>query len=147
MGRCPDGHEHMVDEDLGTDPDPDPERLVRLEGSWTFDGEDHVLTAAAYDLHLGGIAHAARNGHPGFVPDGYLGSLGPGTTTAVIELVTSGCWERAGGGYRVRDWVMVEMSIGHVTELRHRDARVNWLSIRTEQEEVLRRAREGNPGQ
>jgi hypothetical protein len=52
--------------------------------------------------------------HPGFVPDEYLNTLGPGTTIAVMDLVTSGYWERVDGGYRIRDWDLIRVAMEHV---------------------------------
>jgi len=141
MGRCPAGHEHMVDENLTPDPERAPRRIVRMDRSWSFDGEDHVLSAAAYDLHLKAIFDSAREDRPGFVPDAYLDGLGA-DTAMVAELVDSRCWERADGGYRVRDWVEVEWWVGRVAERRRRAARNAWISVRTEQEEVLKNAEE-----
>jgi hypothetical protein len=43
-------------------------------------------------------------GNPGFVQDEYLTSLGPSTMLAVMDLVTSGYWERVDDGYRICDW-------------------------------------------
>jgi hypothetical protein len=60
------------------------------------------------------------------VPDEYVSSLtgedldSPGAEPAVLaaELCTAGMWERAGGGYRVLDWQVVQMCVDHVRELR-----------------------------
>ena len=86
------------------DQEPEHTRSYRLDRSWTFDGEDHVISVAAYQLHINSTTDAVLGGHPGFVPDEYLNNRGPSTTLAAMDLVTSGYWERADGGYRIRDW-------------------------------------------
>jgi hypothetical protein len=148
MGRSPAGHEHMLDENLTPDPDPepDPKRLIRLDRSRSFDGEDRVLSVGAHDLHLSCTDQSALGLHPGFVRDDYLDGLGPGTATAVAELVASGCWERADGGYRVRDWIAVVRSVDSIAEARRLAARDAWLWNRTEQEEVLKNVEEARRG-
>jgi hypothetical protein len=49
------------------------------------------------------ISRSIYAGHPGFAPDEHLSGLGPGTAIAVIDLATSGYWERAEGRDRIRD--------------------------------------------
>ena len=83
------------DENEDQGQEPELTRFYRLDHSWSFDGEDHVISVAAYKLHLAGTADSVTGGHPGSVPDEYLSSPGPGTAIAVMELVTSGYWERA----------------------------------------------------
>ena len=41
----------------------------------TFDGQERVMSRAAYDLQVLATAHSASCGHPGFVPDDYLEHL------------------------------------------------------------------------
>jgi hypothetical protein len=65
MGRCPAGHEHMLDENLTPDPEPDPGILIRLDSSRSFDGQERVLPVAAYDQHLSCTDHSAIGLHPG----------------------------------------------------------------------------------
>ena len=77
-------------EDQGRE--PELTRFYRLDHSWSFDGADHVISAAAYNLHLSGTAHSVTDDHPGFDPDEYLNSLDPSTAIAVMDLVTSGYW-------------------------------------------------------
>jgi hypothetical protein len=125
------------DEDLGQE--PELARFYRLDHSWSFDGEDHVISVAAYQLHLAGTADSVTGGHPGSVPDEYLSSPGPGTTIAVMELVTSGYWERVDGGYRIRDWDLIRVAMEHIEMLRHRAALREQARTRAEQGEVLRR--------
>lgn len=142
----PAGHEHVTGEN-GTGPEPRDQ--IRLDRSWTLDGKDRVLSPAAYQLHLRGTTDAARSERPGFITDAYLTGHGPATTAAVTELITTGLWNRSSGGYRVLDTVMIQMAAGTVAELRHRAAELNWLRLRTEQEELVRRTREaktGSPG-
>ena len=94
---------------------------------------------AAYQLHLAGTADSVTGGHPGSVPDEYLSSPAPGTAIAVMELVTSGYWERVDGGYRIRDWEMIRVAMEHIEMLRHRAALREQARTRAEQDEVLRR--------
>jgi hypothetical protein len=124
-------------EDLGQE--PELARFYRLDHSWSFDGEDHVISVAAYKLHIGTTADSVTGGHPGFVPDEYLSSLSPSTAVAVMELLTSGYWERVDGGYRIRDWDLIRVATEHLEMLRHRAAIREHARIRAEQEEVLRR--------
>jgi hypothetical protein len=71
----------MVDENLTQEPELDPGRPRHLDGAQSFDGQDHVISATAWDLHLGGGAHSARSSHPGFVPDTYVDDLDTETAT------------------------------------------------------------------
>jgi hypothetical protein len=74
----------------GEDQAQEPERIrfYHLDHSWSFDGEDHAISVAAYKLHINSTADATLRGHPGFVPDEYLNSLGTETTITVIDLVS-----------------------------------------------------------
>jgi hypothetical protein len=76
--------------DEGEDQVQEPEhtRFYHLDHSWSFDGEDHVISVAAYKLHINGTADVTLRGHPGFVPDEYLNSLGTETAITVIDLVS-----------------------------------------------------------
>jgi hypothetical protein len=56
-GRCPVGHEHRIGED---DAEPEPTRFIRLDHSWSFDCEDHVLATAA---QMAASAPGGRNRH------------------------------------------------------------------------------------
>jgi hypothetical protein len=82
----------VTDENEDQGQEPDLTRFYRLDHSWSFDGEDHVISVDACKLHLAGTADSVTGGHPGSVPDEYLSSPGPGTAIAVMELVTSGYW-------------------------------------------------------
>ena len=46
-----------------------------MPDSEAFDGQERVMTQAAYDLQVLAIAHSASCNHPGFVPDDYLERL------------------------------------------------------------------------
>lgn len=77
--------------------------FIIMQADDTFDGQDRVMSRAAYDLQVQATAHSASCGHSGFVPDQYLDGLSTETTTTAAKLCTAGMWERAGGGYRVLD--------------------------------------------
>ena len=97
-----------------------------MEASETFDGQDRVMSRAAYDLQVRATAHSASCGHPGFVPDDYLehlDGLGIETTITAAELCTSGMWQRVDGGYRVLDWEAVEVCLDRVRQLSGEDQR------------------------
>jgi hypothetical protein len=112
----------------GADHRDDPGRasLMILRAADAFDRRDHVMTAAAYQLHVRAMASSAAQDHPGFVPGEYLASLtgqdlhslGADPAMLAAELCTAGLWQHTAGGYRVLDWPAVQMSIGHVRELR-----------------------------
>ena len=109
----------------------DPARLKILRAADTFDRRDHVMTAAAYQLHVTATSHSADRDHPGFVPAEYLASLtdqdlhSPAADPAILaaELCAVGMWQRVDGGYRVLDWPAVQMSVDYVRELRAVDKR------------------------
>jgi hypothetical protein len=116
--RSGNGADHRDDQDRA------PLKILRAADA--FDRRDHVLTAAAYQLHVRAMASSAAQDHPGFVPGAYLASLtahglyslGPDPAMLAAELCTAGLWRRTGSGYRVLDWPAVQMSIDHVRELR-----------------------------
>jgi hypothetical protein len=98
--------------------------FIRMRASETFDGQDRVISRAAYDLQVRATAHSASCGHPGFVPDDYLehlDGLSIETTITAVELCTVGMWERVGGGYRVLDWEAVEVCLDQVRQRRGED--------------------------
>jgi hypothetical protein len=105
---------------------PGRTRVKFLRAADAFDRRDHIMSAAAYLLHLKATLSSAVHDHPGFVPDKYVASLtvedlhSPGTDPAVLatELCSDGMWRRTNGGYRVLDWPAVQASIDHVRELR-----------------------------
>jgi hypothetical protein len=114
--------------DLG---DPDRARLKILRAADAFDRRDHVMTVAAYQLHVRATASSAADDHPGFVPGDYLAGLtgqdlpSSGADPAILaaELCAVGLWQATMGGYRVLDWPAVQASINHVRELRTVDKR------------------------
>ena len=101
-------------------------RVKILRAADAFDRRDHIMSAAAYLLHLKATLSSAVRDYPGFVPDEYVASLtvedlhSPGTDSAVLaaELCADGIWRRTDGGYRVLDWPAVQACIDHVRELR-----------------------------
>ena len=98
--------------------------FILMRASETFDGQDRVMSRAAYDLQVLATSHSAFCGHPGFVPDDYLehlDGLGVETTTTAAELCTCGMWERVDGGYRVLDWEAVEVCLDSVRQRRGED--------------------------
>jgi hypothetical protein len=111
--------------------DPDHGRLKILRAADAFDRRDHVMTVAAYQLHVRATASSAADDHPGFVPGDYLAGLtgqdlhSPGADPAILaaELCAVGLWRRTRGGYRVLDWPAVQACINHVRELRAVDKR------------------------
>ena len=101
--------------------DPGHRSFIIMHATETFDGQERVMSRAAYDLQVLATAHSASCGHPGFVPDDYLGhldGLAIETTVTAAELCTAGMWERVDGGYRVLDWEAVEVCLDHVREIR-----------------------------
>lgn len=112
-GRAADGNQ-----------DPGHLSFIRMRAEDTFDGQDRVMSRAAYDLQVEATAHSASCGHPGFVPDDYLeylDGLGVETTITTVELCTVGMWERVDGGYRVLDWEAVEVCLDQVRQRRGED--------------------------
>ena len=105
---------------------PGHSRVKFLRAADAFDRRDHVMSAAAYQLHAKATLSSAAVDHPGFVPDEYVASLtgedlhSPDADPAVLatELCSDGMWRRADGGYRVLDWLAVQAAIDHVRELR-----------------------------
>src|SRR5439155_9984276 len=95
----------------GDDEDPEQVRFILMRAEGTFDGQDRVMSRAAYDLQVHATAYSTRRGHPGFVPDEYLDGLRAETTIPAAELCAIGMWERVGGGYRVLDWEAVEVCL------------------------------------
>ena len=95
-----------------------------MHATETFDGQERVMSRAAYDLQVLATAHSASCGHPGFVPDDYLehlDGLAIETTITAAELCTAGMWERVDGGYRVLDWEAVEVCLDQVRQRRGED--------------------------
>ncbi len=102
--------------------DPGQVSFIVMPAEETFDGQDRVMSRAAWDLQCRATMHSASCGHPGFVPDEYLDGLSVQTTITAVELCTAGMCERVGGGYRVLDWEAVEVCLDRVRETRGEDA-------------------------
>jgi hypothetical protein len=102
--------------------DPDLAEFIRLADQ--FDGQEHVISRAAYNLHLDAIASSAKARRPGYVPDSWL-SQRPGKTTgiATAELAISGYWRRDGAGYTVLDWDLTREAVDQVREAEARRMR------------------------
>jgi hypothetical protein len=119
------------DESTGDRDRPDRGRVKILRAADAFDRRDHVMSAAAYQLHVKAMASSAALDHPGFVPDELLPSFtgedlhSPGADPVILatELCTADMWRRTDGGYRVLDWPAVQACIDHVRELRTVDKR------------------------
>jgi hypothetical protein len=104
-----------------------------------FDGQERVMSQAAWDLQCRATSHSASCGHPGFVPDDYLehlDGLSIETTITAAELCTAGMWERVDGGYRVLDWEAVEICLDRVRERRGEDLQA--LTWEREREALVR---------
>jgi hypothetical protein len=71
--------------------DDDHTRFLRLEGSHHADGEEAVVSVAAFQLHGFGIINSVEDGHPGFVSDEYLNAVSAETTVTAAELCRRGC--------------------------------------------------------
>ncbi len=72
-------------------------RFIIMPEGETFDGQEPVMSRAAYDLQVLATGHSASCGHPGFVPEDYLehlDGLAIETTITAVELCTIGMWER-----------------------------------------------------
>ena len=101
--------------------DPERARFIIMPEGETFDGQERVMSRAAYDLQVLATSHSANCGHPGFVPDDYLehlDGLAIETTITAVELRTIGMWERVHGGYRILDRELVEVSLDHIRQIR-----------------------------
>ena len=113
------------DEAARDDGDLEPVTFIRMQAEDTFDGQERVMTKAAYDLQCRATSHSASCGHPGYVPDDYLehlDGLGIETTITAAELCAIGTWERVGGGYRILDWEAVEYALDGVRQRNGEDA-------------------------
>jgi hypothetical protein len=110
----------MTSDEAGDNPeDPGHLSFILMLDTETFDGQERVMSRAAYDLQVLATSHSASCGHPGFVPDDYLehlDGLAIETTITAAELCTIGMWERAGAGYRVLDWEAVEVCLDQVRQ-------------------------------
>ena len=91
--------------------DEDHQRFLRLEGLHDAEGEEPVVSLAAFQLHGHGIVNSVQDGHPGFVSDQYLNAIAAETTITAAELCAAGMWQRVDGGYEVLDREAVELSV------------------------------------
>jgi hypothetical protein len=102
---------------MSRDPeDDDHTRFLRMGGTRNAEGEEAVVSVAAFQLHGFGIINSVQDGHLGFVSDEYLNSVSAETTITAAELCAAGMWVRADGGYKVLDPEMVE----HVTRFQRK---------------------------
>jgi hypothetical protein len=108
------------------DEDLEPVPFILMRAEETFDGQECVMSRAAYDLQVRATGHSASCGHPGYVPDDYLehlDGLGNETTITAAELCAIGTWERVDGGYRVLDWEAVEYALDGVRQRTGEDSK------------------------
>jgi hypothetical protein len=113
--------------------------FIRMSADDTFDGQERVMSRAAWDLQCRATSHSASCGHPGLVPDDYLehlDGLSIETTITAAELCTAGMWEPVDGGYRVLDWEAVEICLDRVRE--HRGEDLQALAWEREREASVR---------
>ena len=109
--------------------DPGNAKMVILRAANSFDGRDHEMSAAAFDLHIMAIVNSTAHGRPGLVSDGSLRSLtgealrrlGAEPVTLAAELFAAGMWERSDDGYRILDARAVQLYVNRVRELREQD--------------------------
>ena len=107
------------DEAAADEGDLEPVTFIRMQAEDTFDGQERVMTKAAYGLQCRATSHSMSCGHPGYVPDDYLehlDGLGIETTITAAELCAIGTWERVGGGYRILDREAVEYALDGVRQ-------------------------------
>ena len=106
------------------DEDLEPDTFILMSAEEAFDGQERVMSRAAYDLQCRATAHSASCSHPGYVPDDYLehlDGLGIETTITAAELCAIGTWERIDGGYRILDWEAVEYALDGIRQRRGED--------------------------
>ena len=112
----------MRHDDKDQDQEPELTRFYRLDHSWSFDGQDHVIYVAAYNLLLKGNVDSASPTIPGSFP------MSPSAAPARARQSPSRnwsprYWERVDGGYRIRDWDLLRMVMEHVQMLKKEAAR------------------------
>jgi hypothetical protein len=93
--------------------DEDHTTFFQLDGHRNADGEDPVVSRAAFWLHAAAIVDSTVNGHPGFAADEYLNAIDVETTITAAELCAAGMWRRTDGGYQILDQGMIQMTIDH----------------------------------
>ena len=97
---------------MSRDPeDDDHTTFFRLEGTANAEGDELVISRAAFQLHGFGIINSVQDGHPGFVFEEYLNAISAETTITAAELCAAGMWQRVDGGYEILDHEMVQMSV------------------------------------
>ena len=104
-------------------------RFIIMPEGETFDGQERVMSRAAYELQVLATGHSASCGHPLFVPGDYLehlDGLAIETTITAVELCAIGMWKRVNGGYRVLDWAAVEICLDQTRRIRGEDPRAGW---------------------
>src|ERR1022692_2717801 len=80
--------------------DEDHTTFLQL-GLCNSQGDEPVLSRAAFMLHTAAIVNSVDDGHPGFVPDEYLSAIEAETTITAAELCAAEMWRRVSGGYEV----------------------------------------------
>jgi|SRR5271165_6107107 len=97
--------------------DEDHTTFLRLGGARGADGEEPVLSRAAFQLHAFAIVNGAEEGYPGFVPDKYLNAISAETTITTAELCAAGMWRRTDGGYEILDRGMIQAATEQVRRM------------------------------
>ena len=97
--------------------DEDHTTFLQL-GLCNSQGDEPVLSRAAFMLHTAAIVNSVDDGHPGFVPDEYLSAIEAETTITAAELCAAEMWRRVSGGYEVLDQDTVQVV---VDQFRKRD--------------------------
>lgn len=95
---------------MSGDPEDDDHTTFLQLGVESPDGEEQILSRAAFQLHTAGIVESVNEGTPGFVADDYLNAIAAETTVTVAELCAAGLWQRAEGGYEVLDGDMLRVA-------------------------------------
>jgi hypothetical protein len=92
--------------------DDDYTNFIRFEGLRPpGEGQDAVLSLAAFQMHGFGMMNSIKDGHPGLVSDDYLNAISAETSITATELCTAGLWVRVHGGYEIMDEELLDMSI------------------------------------
>ncbi len=96
--------------------DEDHTTFLQL-GAQNANGDEPVLSRAAFQLHSSGIVHSVDEGTPGFVSDEYLNAISAETTVTAAELCATGMWRRVDGGYKLMDEQMVQMAVNAAAKM------------------------------
>ena len=112
------------DDAADDDRDPWHVRFIRMPASETFDGQERVMSRAAYDLQVQATAHSASCGHPGSFLTTILSiwTASASRPQSLRRTVHLRMWERIDGGYRVLDWEAVEVCLDQVRQRRGEDS-------------------------